>query len=89
MGYHRPHLHLRDVSAPQSSRPTVGLRKLQPDGDSRSKAELLKETIPIAGGATIEQQLVAPRQRPPPIEAILIGGLIAASIANALLLLTG
>ena len=42
----------------------------------------------VATGAAIEQRPVSSRRRPPPIEAVLIGGLVAADIANAILFLT-
>lgn len=88
MGRHPAHLHPRDGRAPESSGPAVGLKQLRPDGDWRPKAELFGRANPVATGAAIEHQPVASRRLPPPIEAVLIGGLVAASIANAILLLT-
>lgn len=87
MGHQPAHLQPRDLCAPQSSGPVVGLRQLLLNGDSRPKAELLGRANPVATGVAIEQQPVASRRRPLPIETILIGGLVAASIANAILLL--
>lgn len=77
MGQLDPHLHPRKVSAPHPLGPNIELRQLHQGEDSLQSA------------STFEQGRNSLRQRLPPIEKILIGGLVVTSIANAILILTG
>lgn len=57
------------------------------DSHARRAAESIGSTDGLNVSAT-ERPSAIPKRRLPPLETILIGGILAASIANAILLLT-